>query len=192
MTGRTHDLAALTTLTIFIATEPLIKMSLATALVAVAGNMIGGVAPDLDQPTGNLWHKIPAGTIFGKIAHPFLGSHRSISHSILGMAIFGWLTSKVLTYMHSFLLTDMNIVWWAFMFGYFSHLIVDSLTKEGVPWLFPISIRFGFPPVKALRIKTGKFIENALIFPGLLILNGILVYNNYEKYISFIKHYITK
>ncbi len=192
MTGRTHDLAAFTTLTYLVASQPLITISLATLVIAIATNMIGGVAPDIDQPTGALWHKIPAGTLFGKIAHPFLGAHRSISHSFLGLVIFGWIAAKILTYMHTFLLVDINIVWFSFMLGVTSHLVMDTLTKEGVPWLFPIPIRFGIPPIKALRITTGKLIETSFVFPWLLVLNAYLIYTNYSKFIDFLKHYITK
>ncbi|HWA52364.1 MAG TPA: metal-dependent hydrolase [Patescibacteria group bacterium] len=192
MTGRTHDLAAFTTLTYIIATQPLIQMSLATAFTAIAANMIGGIAPDIDQPTGKIWHKIPAGGIFGKIAHQFTGSHRSISHSLLGMAIFGFLSSKLLNYIHTFLLVDIKIVWIAFMLGVISHLVMDTFTKEGVPWLFPIPIRFGIPPIKAWRVTTGSIVERGFVFPLLLVTNGYLIYHHYEKFLDFIRHYITK
>lgn len=192
MTGRTHDLAAFTTLTYLVSTQPLITISLATVFVSIGANMIGGLAPDIDQPTGVLWRKIPAGTIFGKIAHPFLGAHRSISHSLLGMIIFGFLSSKILSYIHTFLLVNMGLVWFCFMLGVVSHLIADTFTKEGVPWLFPIPIRFGIPPIKQLRITTGKLIETSFIFPGLLILNGYLFYTHYSKFIDFLTHHITK
>ncbi|MDZ4838595.1 MAG: metal-dependent hydrolase [Bacteroidota bacterium] len=82
MTGRTHDLAALTTLTMVVATQPLLPISIGTLFTAIAANLIGAAAPDLDQPTGKLWRKIPAGTILGKILNPFFGTHRSISHSL--------------------------------------------------------------------------------------------------------------
>lgn len=192
MTGRTHDLAAFTTLTFIITSQPLIKMSLATGFVAIAANMIGGVFPDIDQPTGVLWQRVPVGTLLGRLAHPFLGAHRSISHSLLGLAVFGFLFQKLLIYVHTFLLVDINIVWWTFMLGYASHLVMDTLTKEGVPWLFPIPIRFGIPPIKALRITTGKLIETSFVFPGLLLLNGYLIYTNYSKFLNFLGHYIVK
>src|SRR5688572_1039360 len=179
MTGRTHDLAAFTTLTALVTVSPLMKISLATFFVSIAANMIGGLAPDIDQPTGKLWQKLPAGTLLGKLAHPFLGAHRSISHSILGLFIFGYIAQKVLTYMNTFLLTDMTIVWIAFMLGVISHLVMDTFTKDGVPWLFPIPIKFGFPPFKRLRVTTGKFIEGSFVFPLLLFTNVFLVYNNY-------------
>jgi len=192
MTGRTHDLAAFTTLTFIIATQPLMHMSLATVAIAIAANMIGGVAPDIDQPTGVLWHKIPAGTLLGKVAHPFLGAHRSISHSLLGAFLASVLMHLILNYTHTFLLVDNNIVWWTFMLGYGSHLVMDTFTKEGVPWLFPIPIRFGIPPIKAMRITTGKLIETSFVFPGLLFLNGYLIYMHYGKFIDFVKNYIVR
>lgn len=192
MTGRTHDLAAFTTLTYYLATQPLITMSLATLGATIAATMIGGVAPDIDQPTGTLWRKFPTGGIFGKIAHPFLGRHRTISHSLFGLALFGFAVSKILNYAHTFLLVDINIVWWAFMFGFISHLVADSFTKEGVPWLFPIPIRFGIPPIKALRITTGKLVENSFVFPVLLLTNAYLIYHNYGKFLDFLRHYVVR
>jgi inner membrane protein len=192
MTGRTHDLAALTTLTAFIAYEPLMKLSLATAGITVAAGLIGGVVPDIDQPTADLWRKIPAGSILGHIVAPLLGHHRMISHSLVGFALAGWGMKYLLAYVHTFLLVDMNVVWWSFMLGYASHLVMDSLTKEGVPWFFPIPIRLGFPPLKALRITTGGLLENFLVFPSLLAVNGYLIYFHYGKFITFFTHYIVK
>ncbi len=192
MTGRTHDLAALTTLTFVIATQPLPTVSVATVFTAIGASMIGGIAPDLDQPTGKLWRKLPAGTLIGKILHPFFGAHRSISHSILGLAIFGILAQFILEYMRTFLLVDINIVWNAFMFGLISHLVLDTFTKEGVPWLFPIPYRFGIPPLKSLRITTGKLVETSFVFPLLLFSNLYLIYTNYGKFLDFIKNYIIR
>ena len=51
MTGRTHDLAAFTALTYVVATQPLPEMKLSTVLVALSANFIGGLGPDIDQPT---------------------------------------------------------------------------------------------------------------------------------------------
>ncbi|MBI4136640.1 metal-dependent hydrolase, partial [Candidatus Roizmanbacteria bacterium] len=76
------------------------------------------------------------------------------------------------------------------MIGYFSHLVTDSMTTQGVPWLFPIPIRFGIPPIKALRIKTGGFMEKFVVLPGLILFNGYLVYLNYPTYELFVKSFI--
>ena len=190
MTGRTHDLAAITALTAVLAYEPLIKLSLATAIVAIAANMIGGLTPDIDQPTAGFWQKIPTGSIIGRIINPLLGHHRMISHSIIGMALAGWGLKYLLVYMHTFLLVDMTVIWWAFMLGFASHLIMDALTKEGIPWFFPIPIRLGFAP-KQFRVTTGGLIETIIVFPSLLAINGYLLYAQYAKFITFITHNIS-
>ncbi len=81
----------------------------------------------------------------------------------------------------------MDIVWWAFMLGFISHLLIDMLTKEGVPWLFPIPINFGIPPIRALRITTGELFEKSVLFPGLLVLNGYVIYTHYPIFVEFIR-----
>lgn len=190
MTGRTHDLAAFTALTLMVATQPLVKMTFATAFIAFSTNMIGGLAPDIDQPTSSFWHKIPAGSLIGKIVYPLLGGHRYISHSIIGLGLFGALGWLLLDKIKVFLLVDMNIVWIAFMIGYISHLIIDTFTEEGVPWLFPIPFKIGFPPFRFLRIKTGGIVEKSFIFPMLLLINIYIFYSNYQNFLDFLKHYL--
>lgn len=190
MTGRTHDLAAFTALSFVIATQPLVEMSLATGVVSVASNLLGGLAPDIDQPTAAFWNRIPAGSIFGRMVTPMLGGHRFISHCALGIFLFGILLQYFLTIIKGVLIVDMNIVWWAFMIGFVSHLIMDSFTKDGVFWLFPIPLRIGFPPFRFLRIKTGGIIEKSFIFPGLILLNGYIYYAHYQKILDFLRHYI--
>ncbi len=190
MTGRTHDLAAFTALNYIIVTQPLSPVSLSTALVALSANLVGGLAPDIDQPTANLWNRLPGGSVIGRIITPILGGHRFISHSILGIFLFGFGLNFLLNQASHVLLVDMNVVWWAFMIGFVSHLVMDTFTRDGVPWLFPIPINFGFPPFKFLRIKTCGLVEKSLIFPGLMVLNGYIFYSNYGKYLELLRHYI--
>lgn len=192
MTGRTHDLAGITTLTAYLAFQPLVKMTLATGVVSVAACAIGAIIPDIDEPTAPLWQNLPAGSIAGRIVHPLLGGHRMISHSILGLVLAGWGLKFLLKYMSGFLLTNMDVAWWCFILGYLSHLVMDTITKDGVPWLFPIPIKFGFPPIKALRFTTGAWGEKILVFPGLLVLNGYLVYTHYGKFTEFFTKYLIK
>jgi membrane-bound metal-dependent hydrolase YbcI (DUF457 family) len=106
---------------------------------------------------------------------------------VVGIFLFGFLSKFILQLMSTFVLVDMNIVWFAFMTGFISHLLADTITKEGVPWLFPLPFRFGVPPLRILRIKTGGFIEKLIFFPGLVITNGILVSANYHYYVTVIK-----
>lgn len=188
--GRTHDLASFTALSYVVATQPAYPMTLATGITALLACFVGGLTPDIDQPTADLWRKLPAGSVIGRIFHPFLGGHRNISHSIVGILFFAWFSKLLLTQVGQVLLVDINIVWVAFMIGYIAHLIVDTLTTEGVPWLFPVPFHFGFPPLKILRIKAGGTFEKTVVFPGLLFLNAYIYYSSYGKFLDFLKHYL--
>jgi inner membrane protein len=194
MTGRTHDLIAFTALTavvVYTTTTPP-HISLATLVVSFTANQIGGLFPDIDQPTAHLWHKIPVGSIIGRIISPLFGGHRFISHSIIGIILTGILLRIVLAQINTVLLVDMNVVWLAFMIGYISHLIADTFTIEGVPWLFPMGIKFGVPPFKEFRIKTGGLREKYMIFPGFVLLNFYIFATHYNYFLTFLHSYIKK
>lgn len=190
MTGRTHDLAAFTALSYITLTQPLQELSLGTILIAFGANMVGGLAPDLDQPTSSLWHRVRAGSLIGRIIYPLFGGHRFISHSIIGIIFFGVVLNLFLKAASQVVLVDMEIVWWSFMIGFVSHLFMDMLTREGVPWLFPIPIRFGIPPFRFLRMKTGGMLEKSFVFPLLLVVNGYLYYANYGKVLEFLRYFL--
>lgn len=190
MTGRTHDLVAFTALSYIVATSPLQQMSVPTLITAFSANMIGGLAPDIDKATSNFWDHVPGGFIFGRLISPVFGRHRFISHSVVGIVIFGFGLQYLLGLLSNVLVVDMSILWWAFMIGFISHLIADSFTKDGVPWLFPIPIHLGFPPFKFLRIKTGGLIEKAIVFPGLIVLNLYIYYTYSPQFLNFLRHYI--
>lgn len=191
MTGRTHDLAAITALAAIVLFEPLRTVSLSTALAAILANQIGGIAPDIDQPTAPFWRNLPIGSFFGRIFDRGLGGHRFLTHSLLGVALFGVLVRLGLDFLHPLLgHIDTGLVWWAFMIGIISHLIMDSFTKEGVPWLLPLPIKFGLPPLKSLRITTGKKVESLLVFPGLLGLAIWLFVSHYQRLLTILQNRI--
>jgi inner membrane protein len=191
MTGRTHDLAAVTALGAVLIIEPLKTITLATAIICLFANLMGGIAPDIDQPTAPLWRNLPVGKYFGKVFDKLSGGHRFLTHSIIGLAIFGFLIHFLLIFltpiMHG---VDTGYVWWSFMIGMLSHLIMDSLTKEGVPWLLPIPIKFGFPPIKKFRVRTGHWAEKLVVFPGLIVLDALIYLTNSPKVLNFIHTHI--
>ena len=187
MTGRTHDLAAFTLLNAVFIYMHAPQMTLATAITAFGANMIGGLLPDIDDASADIWDKVRAGSLLAKLIKPIVGSHRMLSHSVIGVAIIGFLLKHLLTAMGTVLLVDMNIIWWSVMIGYLSHLLADSLTTEGVPWLLPLRMRFGFPPVRWFRIKTGGWGESLLFIPLLIIANGYLFYTHYQTYLVFFR-----
>ena len=145
-------------------------MSLATIIAAIFANQLGGIAPDIDQPTAPFWRNLPIGGLFGKFFGRMLGGHRFLTHSLLGLALMGFLTHWLLTFLHPIIPNvQIDLVWWAFMIGMISHLVMDSFTKEGVPWLLPIPVKFGFPPLRRLRITTGKTLEKFVVLPLLVV-----------------------
>jgi inner membrane protein len=188
MTGRTHDTAAITLLGLALALYPIPSVTLATALVAILANQIGGIAPDIDQPTAPFWRNLPIFGFFGRFADRLLGGHRFLTHSLLGAGLLGFGAHWLLVFLGPIMPhVDINLVWWAFMIGIISHLIMDTFTKEGVPWLLPIPLKFGFPPIKTLRITTGKWVENFIVFPGLIIINIALCAAYYPEIVAFIR-----
>lgn len=184
MTGRTHDLIALTGLIVATVAYPPTQLTLGTAAAALVANQIGGIAPDIDEPTAPLWRNLPIGGLFGKLIAKMLGGHRFLTHSLLGLALFGFLVRLLLVFIHPlFPHLDMTVVWWAFMIGMFSHLFIDTFTKEGVPWLLPIPYKFGLPPIRAWRITTDKKFENFVLVPSLVALNAWLIAHYYHQFV---------
>lgn len=192
MTARTHDLAAITALGLVVLTRPARTVTLATAIMAVFANLIGGITPDIDQPTAPLWRNLPVGKFFGDIFDKMAGGHRFITHSLLGLAVFGFAVHWLLIFLRPILgSVDIGLVWWAFMIGMLSHLVMDTLTKEGVPWLLPVPVKFGVPPLKAFRITTGKAVETFGVFPALLVFNALFYWAHYQRLLDILRRHIT-
>jgi inner membrane protein len=191
MTGRTHDLAAMTALGVIVLSQPLPALTLSTVIAAIFANMIGGITPDIDQPTAPFWRNLPVGKYFGRIFAAVNGGHRFLTHSLLGLALFGfaahWFLMLIQPIMPS---VDIGLVWWSFMIGMVSHLVMDSFTKEGVPWLLPLPFKFGFPPVKKFRIVTGKFGETLGVFPALLLFNVWWYGMHHREIITLLQQHI--
>jgi inner membrane protein len=191
MTARTHDLAAITALGLTAALVALPSVSLSTVLVTILANQLGGIAPDIDQPTAPFWRNLPSGPFFGRIIDKLLGGHRFLSHSLVGLALFAFLSHTLLHFLHPIMPhVDIQMVWYAFLIGVISHLLMDSFTKEGVPWLLPVPVKFGIPPLKSFRITTGKHVETLLIFPAFLLFDIWLCAAHYATLVQFIHQHI--
>ena len=75
MIARTHDLAAITGLfgvILLLPTTP--TVSLGTAVACLLANQLGGIAPDIDQPTAPFWRNLPVAGLFGKVTTKMLAS----------------------------------------------------------------------------------------------------------------------
>jgi membrane-bound metal-dependent hydrolase YbcI (DUF457 family) len=188
MTARTHDLAAITAFGYIAVTQPVRTVTVATALVAVFANQLGGIAPDIDQPTAPFWRNLPIGKFLGRAVDRLLGGHRFITHSLLGLLLFGIGFRWLLDVLHPIMpKIDIHTVWWAFIVGMISHLVFDTFTKEGVPWLLPLPFKFGLPPAKRLRITTGKLAEK-LLFGLLLVIDFWYCSTHYQHIVTIFHH----
>jgi membrane-bound metal-dependent hydrolase YbcI (DUF457 family) len=159
-------------------------------LIALLLVGFGALLPDVDHPEGRLVNSrffgieffqifpwllasiafiyklltLPVTVVF-KIAgirlrgHGFRANfgHRGITHSLLALGSLVALGELPLFPWH-WLHLGLLIGW-----GYASHLLADALTKQGVPLLWPLDRRFGFPPFRPLRLTTGTFTEYALV-----------------------------
>lgn len=193
MTARTHDAAAALGLGIVVLAFPPGKVTLATALVAFLANQLGGITPDIDQPTAPFWRNLPIMRLFGRFTGRILGGHRFLSHSLLGLGLFAFLAKLLLEVLQPIMPhVNITLVWYAFIIGMVSHLIMDSFTKEGVPWLLPIPFKFGVPPLRRLRVTTGKGLENFVILPLIIVLTIWLCASNYTALVSMLQQNVVR
>jgi inner membrane protein len=134
---------------------------------------IGALAPDIDNARSTIGQR--AGIVSKGIQH-FAG-HRRLFHSIAGLVLVGvfvWLTQYALGLalyrlgLHNTgaslgaglrpgfdFASGPGVAFAAFLTGYFLHLVADSLTLGGVPWLWPSHARFRLParPQHALSLR---------------------------------------
>jgi inner membrane protein len=127
---------------------------------SVAG--IAALLPDIDSPRSYIGSKVPA-----SVAVKLVAGHRGVFHSLLAaaafsLAFFFYLCFKARAYM---------FLAFPFAAGYISHLLLDTLNPEGVPLLWPLKLRFGFP-----LVVTGSLFERWVVVPLLLIVFGFLLY----------------
>lgn len=183
MTQRTHDLGAILFVSYGFLNNPQIGVSWPTILGIGIATIIGAVLPDIDNVASPAW-KDKLFPWDRKMTQKFMGGHRHLSHSLLGGLLFYFFIGLFLSLVH---IPDLNInlVRHAFILGFLSHLILDTLTHEGVPWLYPIPFHLGFPPIQFLRLKTGGLLEKIVVFP-LLLIGFIWVYYNYRQNIPII------
>lgn len=154
-------------------------------LALIVSTFIGASAPDLDTPTGGLWRKIPAGGTIARIVKPiFIGGHRHLSHSLLGFAIFSGLFYLLLKMVPlDPIIHNLQFIILAYVVGHASHLFADMFTEMGVPLLFPLDYHFGIPPdpFDKIRIKTGQWFENLVVYPIVNIALFFIIYSYLTK-----------
>lgn len=182
MTGKTHQVIGQTTGLITFLSLSSGSYNPATLAFTLVASSVSALLPDIDQPTSRLWHAIPFGHVAGEAVDPIL-KHRNVSHSLLGAIILGVLFYWLLSLMPSYWGVNTEIVFWVFTASYLSHLLADMVTVEGIPLLFPYQGMIGIPPkpFQGIRIMTGKWFENLVLFPIVNLALLIVIISNWTK-----------
>lgn len=188
MVAKTHNAIALASLVTVAAFYPPESVNLATFIAVIIGNNIGGLIPDMDTSGNYLWGLLPQGQVLGKFLRKIFYKHRTITHSLLGLFIIYSLLESVLPKIFNVDFIDHNLLMESIMIGFISHLVADGLTEEGIPLLFPLRINFGIPPIRKLRIKTGRWFENIIVFPGVWVYLFWFVHTNQQVFLQILKN----
>lgn len=168
MLSRTHNIVAFAALSSAVVYFAPTDIKTSTFILSLVANAVGALLPDIDQASNKLWGLLPFGNTFARYFNKAFLTHRGFTHSILGF----WLVEKLIFGGLSGILNgtyvNIGMVYWSLMIGYISHLVADGITEEGLPLFFPLKYKFGLPPIKAMRIKTGGWFENLVITPTLV------------------------
>jgi len=113
--------------------------------------LFSSILPDIDTPFSKIG-KFKLSRILN-----FFTKHRGIIHSLIFMMFLSIL-----------FLFFVNDIWLAFTLGYFSHLVLDSFTIQGVRLFYPFKLK-----VKGF-VRTNGLIETFL-FILLIFVNFFLV-----------------
>ncbi len=193
MRGHSHIIAGLAAALALNQVQPYLSVRDGPALALAAGAcVLGALLPDVDSATSTIRNATGTGArpdwtarrvlravglrrglvfwfFYGVLLAVFsllglftwlavrtiAGGHRGRTHTLLALALLGagaWY---------------LGLPPWAlaFLAGYASHLIADSLTRSGIPILWPITPwRFHLLPF-GIRITTGSWLEYALVLP---------------------------
>src|SRR5437588_6650280 len=144
----------------------------------------GALLPDIDNARSTMGRKL--GWISKEIQH--VAGHRTIFHSFLGLFLGSVLAIGLeqfviyLLIQRGFILPAhfvgaSHVVFFAVLFGCLMHIAADGLTEGGVPLLWPIHKRYGFPPNPHLRFRTGTWREFLIVW-SFMILVGIGIWQS--------------
>ncbi|MCC0636784.1 MULTISPECIES: metal-dependent hydrolase [unclassified Clostridioides] len=132
---------------------------------------LGSLFPDIDMRGSYISKKFI-------LIYKLFGSrfrHRGFTHSLLALLLISSFFKSLTIF------TNNNIVFSClssgFIIGYFSHMCLDLITKEGIELFFPITINISLLPIKTSS-KTEKFISKLLNFIVIFLIG-------YQFYILF-------
>ena len=126
---------------------------------AFAFAILGALLPDVDTTASTV----------GRLLYPLAWylerrfGHRGITHSLVGLVIAA-LVSLIFMSFVSFRAFRFQLSWSAFVAGYLSHLLADSMNKEGIPLFWPNTTYLAvLPGNEAYRIRVRSGAELVLL-----------------------------
>ena len=182
MTGKTHQVIGLTAgLASYLYRVPAHYAPATLAAVLVTSHLLA-LLPDIDSQAGLIWKSLPFGGMARHVVNPFL-QHRNLTHSLLGLGIVWYGLNLSLAHVPTYWSINAPAVLIAGLVAYVSHLIADMVTVEGIPLIFPFGHMYGFPPhpLQGIRIVTGGWFENLLIFPLVNLVLIALLYTQWSN-----------
>jgi len=137
-------------------------MNTPLSIIGYGSAVLGSLLPDIDTTASRL----------GKMFLPVSSylerrfGHRTLTHSLLGWVIFSLMGLPLLMF-------KLKEIYFCFIFGVFSHILIDAVNKSGVPLFYPHLIRAVLPKNEKYRIFTAS--REELIFLGVLSGLALLV-----------------
>lgn len=177
MTGKTHQVIGVTVAlgSYLILREP--TYGPATLLGVLVAAHFGSLWPDIDNATADIYDSLPMVKPVSGVTSAVVLGHRNFTHSLLGLFSFSWLMWFLLASAPPYWGLEIGWIAFAFFVGYLCHIVADMVTVEGLPLFWPWQRMFGIPPkpFEGVRIQTGKWFENLVLFPLInLLLIGLL------------------
>lgn len=125
-----------------------------TLLFSLGAGMVGALLPDIDHPQSAMGQQLP---IVSDGVSLLMGHRRGV-HSLFAAAVVG-LAARLGLHFVCPALSPLLAA--SLVLGYLSHLFLDALNPEGVPFLWPfVERKFGIP-----LAHTGSLMENWVVFP---------------------------
>lgn len=135
-------------------------VSAETGVLVVVG-AISALVPDIDHPNSTIRKRTG---LLGFLAGGWFG-HRGFTHTLVALALVSLASGLLLP----------GVLAAAIAGGYASHLLLDALTRSGIPALWPVTRR----PVKLLprplQVRTGSWREAVFLVAMWAALAGVML-----------------
>lgn len=133
----------------------------AEAGALVLAGAIAGLLPDIDHPNSTIRQRTG---VLGWLAGGWFG-HRGFTHTLVALAIVSaacglWLPGALAL---------------AIGAGYASHLLLDALTRSGIPLLWPVTSRAVKLLPRPLQVRTGSWREAVFLVAMWAALAGVML-----------------